>query len=161
MNNRGWGLKIMIVWICVLGVALFISTSIAVEKLNLEITGNETINTSTDNDIKEEATSKVDKKIDIDYNKEYKKIEENMKKATNNYILDMQYTEVDANHLKLDLASLESNGYIDFVYDLKDNTIKCTGYVNVGYADDKFNYSPFLKCGKNYETKGFVQRNMN
>lgn len=159
MNNNGWGLKVMIVWICVLGVALFISTSIAVEKLNLKITGNETIDTSIDNNIKEEATSKVDNKTD--YNKEYQKIEENMKKATNNYILDMQYTEVDANHLKLDLASLESNGYIDVVYDLKDSTIKCTGYVNVGYVDDKFNYSPFLKCGENYKTKGFVQRNMN
>ncbi len=156
MNNHGWGLRAMLALVCILGVALYISATIATKKLKLNIIDEEIIDTSSNtNGLEENVTSKEEK---IDYLKEYHIIEEKMAQATNKYVDDIYKDKSLANYVKLKLSILEANNYIEEVYDLKDDSIKCVGYVSISYENDKFNYIPFLRCGTNYETEGFIDR---
>lgn len=85
--------------------------------------------------------------------------------ATNSvYQTNLRYLEryaqlyVDAKHptvgssLKLDMTELNAD-----IRDAKDRSIVCDGYVIVTGTEENYVYTPYLKCGNNYKTKGYKE----
>lgn len=60
-------------------------------------------------------------------------------------------TEEESNKVNLD--TLVNSKYIKELSALEDENVKCTGYVELLYKNEKNLYVPYLKCGKYYETK--------
>lgn len=59
------------------------------------------------------------------------------------------------------LTDLVSNNFMNTIVDVKNTATSCTGYVVVGKkSDGGFEYTPFIKCGTNYETKGYQSTNL-
>lgn len=54
---------------------------------------------------------------------------------------------------KINLDTLVNEKKIDQLYALDDENIACTGYVTIVKKDDSYIYTPYIKCGKYYETK--------
>ena len=54
---------------------------------------------------------------------------------------------------KINLDTLINSKYINELSAIEDENIKCTGYVQLLYKNEKNLYIPYLKCGKYYETK--------
>ena len=50
---------------------------------------------------------------------------------------------------------LKENGYLDEIKDIKDKDTECTGYVEFVQDGGVITYTPYLKCGSNYETEGY------
>lgn len=54
---------------------------------------------------------------------------------------------------KVNLDTLVNEKKIDQLYALDDENISCTGYVTIVKKNDSYIYTPYIKCGKYYETK--------
>ena len=57
---------------------------------------------------------------------------------------------------KIKLETLEKNNYIGKLVAVEDNSVKCTGYVEVAKIsekENKYRYTPYVSCGKYYVTK--------
>lgn len=58
---------------------------------------------------------------------------------------------------KVNLDTLVNEKKIDQLYAIDDSNIACTGYVTVEKRNDSYIYTPYIKCGKHYETKTIGQ----
>ena len=57
----------------------------------------------------------------------------------------------------LTIEELQNSELISSINDAKDSNIDCDGYVVVKNVNGTaFDYTPYLKCGTNYETEGFI-----
>lgn len=73
----------------------------------------------------------------------------------------IKYTESNSSLLpkdensvkKINLDTLVNEKKIDQLYALDDSNVACTGYVTIKKQDDSYVYTPYIKCGKYYETK--------
>lgn len=60
---------------------------------------------------------------------------------------------------KINLDTLVNNRMLNELRALEDSNVKCTGYVDIIKKDKKtseYRYTPYIKCGKYYETKTIV-----
>ena len=157
MNNRGWGFSAFLVLCAILGGALIFAVYIGVNKLNIPIENREDTN-KTEETVKNEEPKKEEPKEEIDYSSQYKKLEKTIANAAKLYIIDTNRNNETSEHLIITLKSLEEKDYILPVYDIKDRNIKCIGYVSVG-LDKELTYTSYIKCGSNYVTDNFTERN--
>ena len=61
---------------------------------------------------------------------------------------------------KIQLSTLLSNNMINELHAVENNNVTCRGYVEITKKDSKeedYRYTPFIKCGKYYETKTISQ----
>lgn len=163
MNNRGWGLQAMILWCAVLGLLLIFAT-IAINGTINNLYGN--------NGNRNSNGSSVIKKEDQEENKEEEKEENNnedskeyldflddMVDASKKYINDHYNNDyANADHLKLSTKMLINNDYMTRIVDPNNKSLECVGYIAVEYVNNELIYEPYLKCGDNYETEGFIER---
>lgn len=144
MNNKGWGLRVMLGFCLVIAICLLIVFVIYNKDLK-EILGDNTNSTY----VKENNNNKnnpTQEEKTYDYQGLLNSMVTGAKKYVSKYYSDN--ADVD---LTINLTSIEKEGYITKIYDLKDTSIKCDGYVEV--KND--NYTPYLKCGANYTTSGY------
>lgn len=88
-------------------------------------------------------------------NTSYLSMENNLIATTKKY-LDNNKKLIPQNEgeiTKVNLDTLVNSEYIDQLYALEDENVKCSGYVQVINNGDEYNYVPYIKCGKYYETK--------
>lgn len=129
--KNGWGLSTMIVFCGVIGVCLIFS--IVMYKTNVE--------------------KEIDTSSNENYNivnKTYLGLEEDVA------LLSKEYFESNDKDI-VTIKKLVKLGYMESVYDLKDASLKCSGYVKVSKVNNKNNYQTYLKCGSNYETTGYME----
>ena len=84
----------------------------------------------------------------------YSTLEQDMINATEKYLnanpkLKPKGEEVS----KINLDTLENSKYLSEYNALEDSNVKCSGYIEVSIINDEYDYVPYLKCGKYYETK--------
>lgn len=154
LNNRGWGMREMIIYLCILILALFFVAS-SIDSLYTQIENSQ-------KEIKEENNNKViyedeeeieeDKSLDIDVDYYYN-LENEVKTATMNYINENNY-DLSNQILTVTLDTLVNLGYIEKIYDQIDDEV-CSAYSNVYSIDEgDFIINSFVSC-KNYITQGY------
>lgn len=133
-NNHGWGLSTMILFCAVLALCLLFS--IITYKTNIE--GN----ISKDNESAEET-----------YEKTYIGLEEDIALSAKEY-----FKENESDEKIVTLKELIKKENINQIYDLKNSITQCSGYVIRSIDSNlKETFDSYLKCGKNYETAGYLE----
>lgn len=171
MNNRGWGLQAMILWCAVLGLLLIIATVAINSGINNLYGGNGNRNSNGSSVIKKEDKEKEEEKEEPKEDKEEEKESnneddseymiflDNMVSASKRYIADHYRDEYEnADHLKLSTKTLINNDYMHRIVDPYNKSLECVGYIAIEYVNNELIYEPYLKCGNNYETEGFISR---
>ena len=160
LDNRGWGLREMLIYSSILLIFLLIA-AFRISALYDGVKNNSThsdssssqnnFNNSTDNnnnngDIKD--NSNVKDKYDLQYYYDY---EDDMVEATQKY-LKLYNVNIESS-TKLDISTLIDLDLLGKLYD-KGSTARCEGYVLIEYDNDKLAIKPFLGC-LDYITKGY------
>lgn len=98
---------------------------------------------------KENGTSKVNT---------YSQMEENLKAAAEKYAnKNIKLLPKDEKEQsKINTDTLINAKYIKELYSIDDENVKCSGYVLINKDGDNYKYTPYLKCGKYYETTALV-----
>lgn len=141
MNNRGWGLRAMIALCAVLAFAfLFVVIMISTSFFGL-------------------VPTKSPQGSSIDKTRTYNSMEVDMINASKKYIKQIYNNELEENDpLYIRVSSLKNEKMLTDLYDVKDEGIECTGYVKVVKIGTEVVYEPYMKCGSNYTTSGYVAR---
>lgn len=154
MNNRGWGMADLFWILGVIGVTLvLVSVLIRVTLKDLAPTSNNVssqIEVTKPTETPEEA-HKDDENVQVEINdsESYEEMEELLKSAAEKYV-SKYYQDDSVTSVTISLEELEKEALISSLYDPNDNSIICDGYVI--YNRESNSYTPYLKCGNNYQT---------
>ncbi len=88
----------------------------------------------------------------------YDDIEDSTVNATKRYIVDYYSTLFDNDPLYINLTTLQSYGYISTIMDINNSSTVCTGYTKVLKNGNNVTYNPYINCGSNYTTEGYISR---
>ncbi len=146
MNNRGWGLNVMLVFTGILLLALII-VIVEIQNNFKKLEANY-----------EENSSQTEESIKPTYTT-YEDIEFALIKSAGSYVRKY-YSEdfLEGDYITVPLSVLQKEKFIGPIYDIKDETTACTGYVGFIKQEGIIDYEPYIKCGKNYTTKGYIER---
>ena len=149
MNNEGWGLRIMLLFVAILCVALMISIYLIQRNFSFMLAEDPYKFKEKDN-INENVTVK----------KTYSGIEKEMISSAKKYVKKIYNDNPEeADFLKIKVSSMQKEGLLGTINDIKDKAIVCSGYVSCRMEEDNsLSYEPYLKCGKKYTTKGYIDR---
>ena len=132
MDNRGFGLRIML-FFCI----VFISLIIVVTSI---------VNTNFKSLAREKGTKSKYSYFDLEIK---------MVKAATNYSNKMYSTSIRENtEVGLNLKTLKNSNYLTTIKDPYNNK-ECSGYVILKKGRHNIQYIPYLKCGTNYKTIGY------
>ncbi len=154
LDNKGWGLQELLVGIGVLLFCLLLIVSLINRNFRRlsESMGNNSTNNSTDQ--KRPVQNEEEKEY-----KSYKDIEAAMEKAASAYNATIYGDELqEGDNITVTIKSLIRDKYIEPIHDIKDSKVTCSGYVTFIKERNKVTYSPYLKCGSRYKTKGYLER---
>ncbi|MDD2377375.1 MAG: hypothetical protein PHD10_01120 [Bacilli bacterium] len=149
MNNQGWGLRVMLAFVALLCIALFISI-ILIQKNFSFLFKEDPFKELKPNNINENVTVK----------KTYPGLEREMVVGAKKYIKKVYNNNADeADFLKIKVSSMQKEKVLGKLNDINDSSVECSGYVACN-QDDKgdLEYKAYLKCGKEYTTKGYIAR---
>ena len=136
MNENGWGLKDAVLFIVIVCLALFISM----------ITYHRTFKGLFDN-----SGSITDIK-----NETYADIEKDLEDTAHTYTDNYYYKVLeDGDSGVVTIRDMQGEGLVKVVKDIEDDSIICSGYVTFSKENSVTTYTTYLKCGNNYETKGY------
>ncbi|MBE6144959.1 MAG: hypothetical protein E7169_05235 [Firmicutes bacterium] len=141
MNNGGWGLRVMIALCAVLvGALLIVVILISTGFFGLVKTNNK-------------GGSQIDE------SRTYNSMELQMINASKKYIKKFYNNELEENDpLYIRVSSLQNEKLMDTLYDVKDSSIECSGYVKVIKINKETKYESYMKCGSNYTSEGYTAR---
>ena len=135
MNQQGFGIKEFIIFVAV----IFISLIIIMTLMQNTVTKQST-------DTNQEEVEKVT----------YQDLEKELKLAAERYQNDNYSGNAeDSETWILSYSMLKENQYLDEIKDIQDTDTECTGYVEFVQDGMEISYTPYLKCGSNYKTKGY------
>lgn len=133
LNNKGWGLKEMILLSCIILAAVFVAAimiNTLYKDLDMNINGNNASNPSSSNQNKEE---------------KYEAIERNLLSAAKKYARENNLEDEES----IDSDTLIANGYLT-VSKMTNEDDTCEGYV----TKQNTSYKSYISC-ESYETKGY------
>lgn len=133
LNNKGWGLKEMILLSCVILIAVFVAAVMInnlYKDLDMNINGNNTSNSSNSNQNKDE---------------KYTTIERSLLSAAKKYARE---NELDDDEI-IESDTLIDEGYLTPTKMTNEEDI-CDGYV----TKQNSSYKAYISC-ESYETKGY------
>lgn len=133
MNNKGWGLNEMLICCGLLGIA-FLVVIVLIEQNFKNLVNAE------------------DQGFNQTYT--YSQIEKSLIVASTNYLEDQRLEIEDGSTLKITMSTLLEKGYIQNLYDKNNNL--CTGYVVYSKDRHDYSYKPYVKCGSDYKTDGYM-----
>ena len=143
MNEKGFGIKEFVIIIAVIFICMIIIVS-----LYQSIFKKEDVELETP--VKQEQTEKLT----------YKELENKLELAAERYQNDNYSGSIENPEVwTLSYSMLKEEKYIDNLMDPKDGE-ECRGYVEFIQDGGRISYTPFLKCGKNYQTKGYDENNL-
>lgn len=146
MKQGGWSFKEF----------LFILSVIFIALILLVFTIKSTVASISQTNKKTKVESKQTETTSTDT---YYNLEKRIKIAAQRYQNDnYQSTLESTEKWILKYKMLKKEGYIkEKMIDPKDKSIECNGYVIFEKNGAKINYTPYIKCGKNYITEGYEQ----
>lgn len=145
LNNRGWGLGVMLVFICVFLIAIIF---IAIQAKEYGLAGDNSFATPIPT-----KTPVVSATPDVSANKEsYERLEERSEEAGRVYKETYYKSLLDGDSVYVTIKKLVSNSYLEQLRDLTGNV--CSGYVKIT-GGEEFQYDAYIKC-KDYETSGYL-----
>lgn len=133
LNNKGWGLKEMVLLSCIILVAVFVAAIMInnlYKDLDMNINGNNTSNSSNSNQNKDE---------------QYTIIERNLLSAAKKYARE---NKLDDDEI-IESDTLIDEGYLTLSKMTNEEDI-CDGYV----TKQNSSYKAYISC-ESYETKGY------
>ena len=139
MNQNGWGLKDAVWFIVIVCLAIFVSM----------VTYHRTFKGLFDN-----------KNSVTDINHEtYADVERDLENTAHTYTDNYYYKVLeDGDEGIVTLRDLQGENLIKVVRDIEDDSIICSGYINFVKEEGVTTYTTYLKCGDNYETKGYQEK---
>lgn len=141
LDQKGWGLQELLVGLSILFFFLFLIVSL----INRNFKQLESMMESDANQNRPTVETKF-----------YEEIELKMIQATKNYQNDHYGNKLqEGDQITITLKTLTQNDYIN---EIKDEKGICSGYVTFIKERNKVSYSPYLKCGNHYITKGYLER---
>ena len=149
MNNEGWGLRIMLLFVAILCIALMISIYLIQENFSFML---------ADDPYKVKEKDNINENVTV--KKTYSGIEKEMVASAKKYVKKIYNDNPEeADFLKIKVSSLQKEGLLGTINDIKDNDIVCSGYVSCRKDEvNSLSYEAYLKCGKKYTTKGYIGR---
>ena len=132
LNNRGWGLAMMLVFLGILSIFILV-TWINSYKI-----------ADSYDDLKDDLNSSA--KVPIKY---YHDLENRLSNAAKSFLTNNPSELCDMYGCTIEYDGLRENNYISEMIDRYDNS-ECDGYVKV----EKGNYHSFVNC-ENYRTAGY------
>lgn len=142
LNNKGWGLRMMIILTCVIIVFLLIASYFVVS-LYGEL--NDNIN-AVNNSVNKEVTL-------TEQQKNYYVQNETLLNNSAIYYINTSSFDIREVTYKIKLSELVNLGQIKNIYDVVDNSL-CEGYTLINYEVDHYVGTSYIKC-KNYTTEGY------
>ena len=152
MNNKGFGLTEVIIFIVASLITLVICVivydrnfgNINTEGIDeaTQIIGESVKDNKKDDEIEEDSKTKE--------NKDYKELLDKMTNSAKMYVSN-NYTG-KTEQVVIKLSELVNKDYMDQLLDPSDAEVICSGYV---IYDGENNYTPYLKCGENYESENY------
>lgn len=145
MNQKGFGLKEFVIVIAVIFVSMLIIMSLYRSLVN------NSAKPETEEKNEPEKTEKIT----------YQDLENTLEKAAERYQNNTYQGNTENTEIwTLSYSMLKEEKYLDKLIDPNDKNTECTGYVEFIQDGAKISYKPFLKCGSNYETKGYDSNNL-
>lgn len=145
MNQKGFGLKEFVIVIAVIFVSMLIIMSLYRSLVN------NSAKPETEEKNEPEETEKIT----------YQDLENTLEKAAERYQNNTYQGNTENTEIwTLSYSMLKEEKYLDKLIDPNDKNTECTGYVEFVQDGAKISYKPFLKCGSNYETKGYDSNNL-
>lgn len=136
LNKKGWGLTNEIIFISIFVICLIIAF-VGIYRLGFLGFGK--------NEDKPNDTFS------------YEALEKKLQNGTRDYIKDEYNNELGLDTLIITANLLRTKGYLNNYVD--ENDKYCSGYCEVYLSeDDTIVFEPYVKCGSNYESKGYVSR---
>ena len=144
MNQKGFGLKEFVIIIAVIFICMIIIMSLY-----------QTIFSQAEVEPVPESEPEETEKIS------YQDLEEELKKAAERYQNDTYQGNIENTEVwTLSYSMLKEKKYLDKLTDPNDKNTECSGYVEFVQDGAQISYTPYLKCGTNYETKGYDDNNL-
>lgn len=135
MNNKGWSLNELLVGLGALTFCLVLV--IILFQSHFE---------DTKDDMKESLMMYT-----------YESIEADMVTYAEVYVKEEYGKHMPSEDMKITITDLRKETGFSKYKDPKDGAIVCKGYVLVKPENGDVTYKPYVKCGKNYETKGYKE----
>lgn len=132
LDNKGWGLRSMIIYSTIIIIALLIATFYVIalySELDRNIKSNKQDNTIIDK-------------------KQYEEYERKLEEATINYIDNCNCIDDNTSTMRISYDTLVDKNYINSIKD------DCSGYVDVYLQSENISTKAYLKCS-NYITEGY------
>lgn len=86
----------------------------------------------------------------------YKDTEEKISKAAKEYAFNNHKNDLkNGDRNTVTIETLQNEGILNVIIDPKDKETTCSGYVIFTMRNNEITYDPYIKCGKNYHTKGY------
>ena len=127
LNNRGWGLHVMMIFVLILMICLVIISAL-INKNFKDLTTN----------------------TNSSYN--YTTLENKVEEAAQKYIKQKQIIIDSGKSHTITVSKLQKEGILDTI---SDGEVKCTGYSIVENKNNKLIYNVYIRCGSNYKTKNY------
>lgn len=133
MNEYGFGIKESMIFIITIFVCMFVVTFIY-NRTFVEIFSGEKA-------------------------KSYGEIENRLVHAGKVYTDNFYYKVLEnGDNGYVPLYVLKDDDIVNDIYDIRDSSVLCNGYVSFSRKDDKTSYKSYIRCGDNYKTNGYNKR---
>lgn len=147
LNEHGWGLGTLIAFIFVFLLAILL-ISINAYKMGLTDRSISNVPVTNSDDNKGFTNSSNNNNIT------YLELENKLVVAGSSY-KQLYYNDLMiGDSVYVTDKQLSAVGFID---NLVINNIQCKGYVQIKNNGDSFSYIPYLKCGDNYKSNGYIE----
>lgn len=159
MGNHGWGMREMIIYLCVFAIILiFVAFSInsLYKRMERDMKDAKNNQPTIVEPVQEEKPKKepvVEQPRAVDYTY-YHNLEAKLYEATYQYLINNP-TEIGSGILKIEANSLINLGFMDKMYN-DNKTSECTGYSNVYVQEGSTEYTikSYVRCD-NYSSNGY------
>lgn len=146
LNNKGWGLNIFIVFICVFVIAI-IAVSIGAARMGIGSKKKlDDVPVVTPTATPEPTITPITKV-------EHKELETTVETGARNYTISEINDMYEGETRIVTIKTLQTKQYLDSIIDDEENT--CTGYVKIIKTSNEFSYATYIKCEDAYETSGY------
>lgn len=146
MNNKGFGLSELLVFIGIFLFALVAITIYGSVKL-----GNDSYYDEPDVKIQDDSEDLEPTKIEV--KEEYINLENKLEDAAKKYSFDT------SKNIVITLSDLQDAKLIGDLIDPNDKSILCDGYVVYNNVDNQF--KPYINCNGMYTTESYDNKNLN
>ncbi len=152
MNQNGWELKDFLIILVASFIALLIAAFIYKKNITSLFGSEKTepVKEKTNNQAEINNSENI-------VNNDYRELENKIKIAAERYQNDNYQGNLESKETWiLTYKMLKEKRYLkESLIDQEDKSIECNGYVEFKKDIAKIAYTPYIKCGNNYQTKGY------